>query len=453
MSADFQPLPGTSLPIFRSDREMECWFYAPGYLVLTGRDQADQFEALLISGNPGNPAAVELIRRAKLAVQQRREIEHRPFAPVCLTLYLNNICNLACSYCYSQPETDHPQRLEMDVIRAAAELVAETCKASQQRMTVVFHGGGEPSLEQSRLEQALEVVEQASQEEEVGLFRYIASNGVMPAEKAAWMARRFDLIGLSCDGPEAVQSRQRPLRSGQSSTAWLESTARLVQQAGKPLHVRVTVTPASMHQQEEIAAYICEQLVPQEIHVEPLYQAGLARAEDCFEAGQAEAFAEAFLRARRIANRHSVRWTTSGSRPAEIHGAYCHVFRQVLNLIPNGEATACFLLSRAEQLQQSSMAIGGFDPLSKRYILNQERVDGLQEGLSRQPTKCADCFNQFHCTRGCPDLCLANDPDAGEGEFRCRVNRLLALAAIEECAAALRNQRTNAEQVVGGAIA
>ena len=90
---------------------------------------------------------------------------------------------------------------------------------------------------------------------------------------------------------------------------------------------------------------------------------------------------------------------------------------------------------------------------ARNYILNQERVSGLQESLSRQPTKCADCLNQYHCTHGCPDLCLANDPDAGEGEFRCRVNRLLALAAIEECAATLRNQRTNAEQVVGGAIA
>ena len=452
MSTDFRPLHPCTAPIFRQDHETETWFYAPGYLVLTGTGHADALEARLKSGTPDSPAAVELVRRGAIALRERNGTGPRPFTPLCLTLYLNNTCNLACRYCYSEPDGKASQRLEMDMIQTATELVAKNCTARHRRMTVVFHGGGEPSLEQGRLEQALELVEQATQAHSVDLFRYIATNGVMPAERAAGLARRFDLIGLSCDGPEAIQSQQRPLRGGQSSTPWAESTARLVHQAGKPLHIRVTITPTSLHRQSEIAAYICEQLQPQEIHVEPVYQAGLAKAEDCFEPGQAEDFVREFLRAREIASRYGVRWMSSGNRPAEIHGPYCHVFRDVLNLIPGGEATACFRISHTEELHQKGLSIGSFDPRARQYILEQDQVEHLRRMLNRQPEKCAACFNQFHCTRGCPDQCLVADRDVHRGEFRCRVNMLLAQSALEECAAALRSLRTSPEQVIGRAI-
>lgn len=453
MKADFHPLPGTSLPIFRSDQELESWFYAPGYLVVADRIQAEHFEELAVSKTPNSPPAMELQSRARLAKLQREEIEHQPYAPLCLTLYLNNTCNLACSYCYSQPNTGHSQRLEMEVIHAAAEVVAANCRASQARMTVVFHGGGEPSLDQDRLGQALELVEQVALAHGLDLFRYIATNGVMPIEKAAWLAERFDLIGLSCDGPEPIQSSQRPLRSGQGSTAWVESTARAVHHAGKSLQVRVTVTPASIYRQREIAAYICERLQPQKIHVEPLYQAGLTRAEDYFTTEQAEEFVGEFLQAVEVARGFGVRWTSSGSRPGEIHGPYCHVFRQVLNLIPDGQATACFSLSHTEQLDQFAMAIGKLDPVTQRYVLDQDRIRRLQQMLSRQPKKCERCFNQYHCTRGCPDRCLAHDPTAQEGDFRCQINQMLALADLKECAAVLHTQLTGPEQVVGGVVA
>jgi sulfatase maturation enzyme AslB (radical SAM superfamily) len=452
MSTEFRPLPRTTLLIFRSDHQEKSWFYAPGFLVMTSHAQADRFEELAASEIPGSPPASELIRRARLAQQKREEIESRPFSPLCLTLYLNNACNLACRYCYAEPNGKASQRLELDAIRVAAELVAENCAAHGSPLTVVFHGGGEPSLDQPLVDQALDITEQTAKNRDIGIFRYIATNGVMPPEKAAWLAQRFDLIGLSCDGPGAIQSRQRPLRSGQSSTPWIESSARLILQAGVPLHVRVTITPASLHMQSEIAAYICEQLQPQEIHVEPVYQAGLAKAEDCFEPDQAEDFVREYLRAQETAQSYRVRWTSSGSRPAEIHGPYCHVFREVLNLIPGGEATACFHISHTEELHQKGLGIGRFDPLTQRYIIDVDQITRQRDMLSRLPEKCAACFSQFHCSRGCPDHCPADDKDSLRGEFRCRVNMRLAQAAVEECANSLRSQHPDQDGIWAGAV-
>jgi hypothetical protein len=204
--------------------------------------------------------------------------------------------------------------------------------------------------------------------------------------------------------------------------------------------------------QSEIAAYICEQLQPQEIHVEPVYQAGLAKAEDCFEPNQAEDFVREFLRAQETAQSYGVRWTSSGSRPAEIHGPYCHVFREVLNLIPGGEATACFRISHTEELHQKGLGVGRFAPLTQRYIIDVDQITRQRDMLSRLPEKCAACFNQFHCSRGCPDRCPADDGDSLRGEFRCRVNMRLAQAAVEECANRLRSQQPDQDGIWAGEV-
>src|SRR4030065_378475 len=142
MSTEFRPLPRTTLPIFRSAQQEKGWFDAPGSLVVTSHAQADRCEELAASEIPGSPPANELVRRARLAQQKREEIESRPFSPLCLTLYLNNACNLACRYCYTEPNGKASQRLELDAIRVAAELVAENCGAHGSPLPGGFHGGG-----------------------------------------------------------------------------------------------------------------------------------------------------------------------------------------------------------------------------------------------------------------------------------------------------------------------
>ncbi|MEJ2737877.1 MAG: hypothetical protein P8189_30705, partial [Anaerolineae bacterium] len=134
------------LPIYRLDRAEYVSFYAPGYLCVVDRVGADRFEATL--SRPGDPAergsavgyGVELRRRAKLAVAQARQWREGAFRPECLTLYLNNECNLSCVYCYAAPSQEPAARLDLETIVAAARVVAESCKMIGRPFYVVFHG-------------------------------------------------------------------------------------------------------------------------------------------------------------------------------------------------------------------------------------------------------------------------------------------------------------------------
>jgi len=438
----FKPVRADGRPIFRQDCAEYATFYAPGYLCVVDLPNAGRFEATIGQGQHGDCGA-ELWRRAELAVAQANNWRTEPFCPECLTLYMNNECNLRCVYCHTDPSPKPAARLELEVIAAAAEVVAAGCREKGRPFYAVFHGGGEPILHRGHVDEAMTLVEKAASAHDVEIFRYVATNGVMPAEKARWLADCFDLIGLSCDGPPDVQNRQRPLWSGGGSARILERTGHILRQESCQLHVRTTITGATLHQQAEIADYICQTFSPQEIHFEPVYVGGRATAATRLGSQQADEFVSHFLRAREIARQHGVLLMSSGSRPASIHGPYCHLFRATLNLVPGGVATGCFKITDAAQAVKKGVAIGALNAETGRFELDHPRIQSLGQQLAACPPHCADCFNRYHCARECPDLCPLDDNAGQDGRqsndllqpgFRCRVQKATAYAALQEAA-------------------
>jgi uncharacterized protein len=385
------------------------------------------------------------------AITSMRQLAENPFAPECLTLYLHNQCNLACAYCYTNPVYHPSQHLDPHIIRAGAQLVAKNCQQKGLPFTAVFHGGGEPSLFQDEVNEALGIIEEIAKKYALPIFRYIATNGVMPEAKVRWLASRFDLIGLSCDGTPDIQNRQRPTHGGGGSSATLEKTAHLLNRMGKPFHVRTTITHDIMRDQPAIADYLCKTLSPQEIHFEPVYYGGKTDVHSALVVDEIQTFVDHFFEAQGVARHYRIPLTCSSSRLNDIHGAYCHVFRQVLNLVPDGIATACFKLTRADDIQQMGLGIGTFEPESG-FELDRAHITHLRHQLSTLPDVCATCFNRFHCTRACPDTCLIA-PNANPAHtFRCGIQKALAYRTIHTIADDLWQKTVNAGGLINGII-
>jgi sulfatase maturation enzyme AslB (radical SAM superfamily) len=446
----FCRLSGCELPIFRQDHSKDALFYAPGYLAVIDRRLLPSFTRHLQLGITERwPIVASLRHYATEAQRLLQETLTTPFRPVCLTLYLNNECNLGRTYCYSNPTPRPAPRLSLPAIQAGVELVAQNCHARGRFLTAVFHGGGEPTLNHEALATALNEVEQVVAAYNLSLFRYIATNGVMPQARAAWVASRFDLIGLSCDGPNDIQNQQRPLWGNGQTAVFVERMAQVVHKAGKPLHVRVTVTPQTVARQSEIAHYLCQVLRPQEIHVEPVYQGGRAQQTDCSPIDQADAFVEGFLEARQVANNYGVSWLCSGSRPGEVHGPYCHIFRDVLNLVPGGVAVACFKTTTADRSQK--LSLGDIHAVSFQSSASDNRIQALRRSLWDFPPQCDDCFNQYHCARDCPDHCPLDGPKPAS-EFRCQVQKRLVKSLLQETAVTLRATAAAAGGIAGAEV-
>jgi uncharacterized protein len=436
----FEPVGGTSLPIFRRDTGGYAAFYAPGCLCIIELPRAVQFEQSLRQPPPTLADSIsgwsgELQRRAMLAVAAADAWREGTFRPECLTLYMNNECNMSCSYCHTDPSPRPATRLDLEAIDAAAKMTAAYCRQKDRPFYAVFHGGGEPSLHRQRVETAMALIERAAADQDVEVVRYVATNGLLPEEKANWLAHRFDLVGLSCDGPPDLHDAQRPRWDGRGSLSAVERTARILREEGCHLHARTTITRAGLRRQAEISTYICQQIAPEEIHFEPVYVGGRTDPTNALSTKEADDFVTHFLAARAVATGYGIRLLSSGSRPGELHGPHCHVFRDVINLVPGDVATACFKLTEATEIHNKGAAIGAVDQDSGRFEIDQGQIRALAEQLAAPPPQCAGCFNRYHCTRECPDTCLLDSSNpVWEPGFRCRVQAAITSAILQETA-------------------
>jgi uncharacterized protein len=340
----------------------------------------------------------------------------------------------------------------LNAIQGAARLVAQNCREAGRPFVVAFHGGGEPALDLAKMEHILEAIEEIAREYQLQVFRYIATGGAVPLENVLWLAQHFDLIGLSCDGPSEIQDYQRPFRNGRISSVFVERAAEIIHAAHKPLHIRVTITCFSVNRQSEIAAYICQKLRPQEIHVEQVYCGGRADKKTHLDLEQAEEFVAHFFRAQAIARSYGIPWHSSGSRLGDIHGPYCNVFRNVLHLLPGNGATACFKMTNTATAGKSSLLIGNYDQATEQYNLDARLVQQKREALSRPISGCTTCFNQFHCSRLCPDHCTL-EGEAPLSQTRCRIQALLAERMLQDAAQSWSATRPRSNGVLSGRLA
>lgn len=449
----FLPTVSNGLPVFMHTAGGYAAFYAPRRLCLLPvaraaevREQVSRLASAWTEGDglPARPsdsslakrAALQLIQAARLAQDEVAQAQ-ASFSPECLTLFLNNTCNLRCGYCHSTPAGRKAAIPTDQAVRAAAEVVAASCAEHRLPFTVAFHGGGEPLLQESAVDRIFALLTPTARRYGVRLRTYAATNGVMSEKKALRYAGRFDLVGLSLDGPPDIQDRQRPTRAGRPTSPSVTRTVGILRSAGTPFHLRATVTRAGLGRQAEIVAYLA-QFSPLEIRLEPVYVS--PGTHSTLTAEDAPRFVEGFLEARRVGEQMGVPVMTSIVRPSSLFGRHCNVLRSVLNLAPGDIATGCFLESREPEIACRQVQIGALDGKTGAFELDRKRLESLVARCAPIPAVCRNCLCSYQCTYGCPDVCVLQSPTltGPKGEapagFRCTVNRLLLPALLREAA-------------------
>jgi uncharacterized protein len=409
------------LPIFLVAGGATTVAYTPGHLAVI-RPEDGAGEGLARAASALKAAALQTVEKWR-----QRQVE--PYAPECLTVYLNNRCNLRCSYCYAASGRAAPQAVvEEAAALAAAAYVLRNCAARGRPFHLVLHGGGEPTLEWTRVTGLVEATRSACRRENVAWFGFLATNGVLTASSARWLAANLSLIEISCDGPPDIQDRQRPARSGRATSAFVERTARILREAGCPFEVRATITPESVERQAEIVEYLHAVLGAARVRFEPVYRVRSDRP--AFRPDQAGWFAAAYRQAESRARALGVELALAGARLDEIHGPYCDLTRQVFHLLPDGGVSACFFATDSAQLP--GCIVGRWD--GREFALDGERIAERRRRAFEIPARCSDCVNAYHCARECPERCAVDAGPDGAPGFRCELYRRLAEAWILDLA-------------------
>jgi uncharacterized protein len=419
------------LPIFAVDNCDSTILYTPGASLRTKSTPFFELNRLLNDPDDIKDPVIQnaiksILKLAQEVVNKWEYQKQLAFLPKCLTIHVGSDCNLKCSYCYSKAKGQGNKTLfgfpDKKAIVTVFNEIAERRIKSPELFTVVFHGSGEPTFHWQKLVDSFNDIASIAMKYDVKFFTYISTNGCLTNRQIDWLAANMDGIGISCDGPDPIQKKQRG--SDKKFYPPIEIVCKRILEKGGNIENRVTITPETISQLAEIAAYLIEKCNAKTIRVEPVFLAG----QNGFKEEDAEYFFERFVETKHYAEKNGVSFTYSGIRMSELHGTYCDVLRNNLRLNTDNVTRNCFCFMS----DQSKFITGHFNNELSEFHLSSD-LKLLKNIASGIPDECSQCINVFHCSRGCPDFCVFdNDNPARQlNPFRCKLHKLLAVSEIK----------------------
>jgi radical SAM protein with 4Fe4S-binding SPASM domain len=418
-----------TLPVFKISLVRQMVLYTPGYSIKTAEIPSGELQSLFM-----NPAGIpdgkmRVLVMAFLEKAKANEIkwglqQEAPFIPECLTIHVGNECNLNCSYCYAAIDRTANRNIKgfppFDAIISALDCITESVPGNSKRLTVSYHGSGEPAFHWSWLTDAFRHIELFAAQKNIHLFSYIATNGCLDEVQTDWLAEHMDLIGISCDGPPDIQMAQR--KTDLTNYLSIEQVCKRILNKGGRFDIRVTVTRDTVLRMPEITRYLIEKCRAGNIRIEPVYLAG----DNAFKEEDAEVFFDHLIQSAKIANNQGVGFGYSGIRMEELHGTYCDVSRNTVRLTADGKTRNCFCFMS----DKNEFQTGGYNEFQSLFSLRTD-IDELKSKAYRIPDVCSKCINIFHCSRGCPDFCLFDNGYEEHQQlnpFKCRLHQLIAVS-------------------------
>jgi pyruvate-formate lyase-activating enzyme len=166
---------------------------------------------------------------------------------------MTNECQLRCRYCYAAAGERAPERLSLAQARAAIDYVRRS--AEERGATffeVAFHGGGEPTLNWSVLQESVAYARRQPLPARINL----TSNGIWSARQRRWILDNLDSVNLSVDGGPATQDRERPFPSGEGSSPAVMRTLAALDGSDFSYGIRMTAT-APWERFPEDVGFLC----------------------------------------------------------------------------------------------------------------------------------------------------------------------------------------------------
>jgi sulfatase maturation enzyme AslB (radical SAM superfamily) len=352
-------------------------------LMRTNATVAERFQTFVDEGEfPGEPSSPVI------------PPEDETFAPTHVTIACTNQCAQKCVYCYGTPAHRNQSRLDPDFCRAAMRFVGKRAAGHQQTTHVIFHGVGEPTLVWPLFSECVGIVRQV--EREFGLrFRLsLCTGGQVSEAKAQWIAREFDEVQVSLDGPSEIQNLQRPRRDGRDALAEPLALCQTVLGLGKRLRIRTTVTSLSVNRLVEIVEFVAREVGPARLDFG--YMFTLPWINGCgVQSPPWENFVTQFGRALdrgielgvRVRHPDVSLQTFGHQRPNLVAGHFC--------LAPPSIVTAFYDVPVEGDANPRLGAYGWYDPDSRSIHLDHEKRKQL-EGRELF-AKCFDCPCSVSC--------------------------------------------------------
>ena len=372
------------------------------------------------------------------------------FQPTTAVLMLTNSCQLRCVYCYAAAGEMPGRGLSFESGRAVIDYVFDrTVENGAAGFEVYLHGGGEPTYHWQVLQQLVAYTRTLPLPARLSL----TSNGVWSPAQLDWITANMDGVGISMDGAPATQDRQRPVKSGQGSSAIVMRNLAELDRRGFQYGMRITALPPFDSLVEDVR-FICQATGAHIIQVEPAYN--FQRGSLAQPAQQtAEQFVQAFAESFEIARGQQRDLYYSGARPDTVTSRFCKAPYEAVIVTPDDRIVACYeVVSSRHQLAELS-TVGRV--VDGKVMLEEKPRQQLFDLLERRTATCAGCFCAWSCAGDCYTRAFLDGVErGGEHSLRCEVNRRITqhilLSGIERGGGVWRVPRGKGRRIVQTAV-
>ncbi|MDO4355146.1 MAG: anaerobic sulfatase maturase [Clostridia bacterium] len=159
----------------------------------------------------------------------------------------SSLCNLRCRYCFYHDLADHREIasygiMQEPVLRRLLERALEALPPGRNELSLIFQGG-EPMLAGLDYFEKLEAILETMKPSGIRIHRSLQTNGTLIDERwAQFFAKHGYLLGVSLDGPAAIQNDLRVDANGKGSFSKVMSGIALLKRHGVEFNILSVVT-------------------------------------------------------------------------------------------------------------------------------------------------------------------------------------------------------------------
>ncbi|MBC8179613.1 radical SAM protein [candidate division KSB1 bacterium] len=355
------------------------------------------------------------------------------FHPTAVTLFPTNQCNMSCIYCYASAGEARPKNMPWTMAKAAIDIIAENArKLNQNRFSVGFHGGGEPTLPWSFFTKCVEYSKELGEKIGKKVTCSVATNLVFTSKQVEWIIKNMDSLSISLDGTPDIQNIQRPLANGKESYDIVANNIKILDEAKFNYGLRSTITKFNVLRLKEIVSLFLDEFNPRSIQFEPLFLCGRCQTTNV-EAPDAKVFIREFLKANKLAEKKKMKLAYSGLRLGGVTSTFCGACGSNFCVTPEGNVTSCFEVVEKDDPRSQLFFYGIWKAKEKKYEFWEDKRQHLASFNAANIPYCADCIAKWHCAGDClAKVSYTSDVEGDRGSERCWMNQEITKRKIKQ---------------------
>lgn len=360
-----------------------------------------------------------------------------------ISFFLTTKCNLCCRYCYNAEERNSikEQTLPLEIAKAGIDWYFQNNESRHIR----FYGPGEPTQEFLKMK---EITKYAKNHIDGGnrVTTEIQSNGVFNEEIRNWILNNINILWMSFDGMKDIQNYNRPLNpkfecefNGRTSAEIIEDNVLWLNNNKKDhqlmVGARVTITDKNLDKQIEMIDYFYS-LGINYVWTNPLFfsvgkiPVNLDPLKINSYKFDMDSYIDNYIVAYKYAKEKGIFWGSFLTINFDGFSSYncrCCTPLSAPHLTPDGYISACDMVVLGENPNHMSpFIVGKWDFEKKIFILNDKKIEELNNRRSTNMKHCMNCPAKMHCGGYCLGE-IVNETGTlyGQNSIKCRAIRKL----------------------------